>query len=85
MRVYLFTSSEPTAARQLKEFAAELDSYQVEPIMVDDSSARGVSLAELYDIVDRPAVVVTRDDGQVMQRWMRELPLASDLSYWAHQ
>ncbi len=85
MRVYLFTSPDSSQARRVDQFAAELASYQVDPIRVDDSSAEGTGLVELYDVVDRPAVVVTTDDGQMVQRWLRELPLAGDVSYWAHQ
>ena len=35
----------------------------------------------LYDILDHPAILVTRDDGSVMQLWQgKQLPLMAEVA-----
>ena len=37
--------------------------------LVDAASPRGVQLATQYDLLARPVVVVTQDDGSYVQHW----------------
>ena len=79
----LYNQNSPSA-RQAQDFARELADLRVETELVEANSPEGISLTELYDLASRPAVVLLRNDGQMMERWLHELPLASDVSYLAH-
>lgn len=46
---------------------------------LDADSVEGISFNQLYDLVDFPSVVITRDDGQLVQRWQTNLPTYNDL------
>lgn len=68
-----------------ENFAKSLDDLKVNNELVDADSRDGAALAELYDLLSRPAVILLRDDGSVVERWQHSLPLATDVSYLAHQ
>ena len=84
MRVLIFTNDDSVQARRLKELQTELERDQVAVTMLDGNASGNVELAELYDVTRRPAVVITQDDGQMVQRWLDEPPAAGDIAYWAH-
>lgn len=45
----------------------------------------GVDTARLYDIVQYPAILVTRDDGQLLKDWQGEqLPLMDEVVGYLH-
>lgn len=71
-------------ARQAEGFARELERHEVKADLVDGDSPEGVRLTELYDLPSRPAIVVARDDGQMMQRWQHEWPQVTEVSYFFH-
>lgn len=50
-------------------------------------SIEGSELAQLYGIMDYPAVLALKNDGQVQQQWegIDKLPLMNDLAYYAQQ
>lgn len=53
----------------------ELNSVDTQP---------GASMAEMYDIVRYPAILVIKDDGQLQQMWQGEqLPLMSEVAGFA--
>lgn len=68
----------------MQELAEELSRLKVDNKLIEADSVEGSSLVELYDITNRPAVVLTRDDGVVVGRWIDILPPATDISYLAH-
>jgi hypothetical protein len=67
--------------------AKRLTDEQVEAELLDADSPRGIQLAESYDVMARPAVVLIKDDGTPMQVWQGEdsLPAPADVAYLAHQ
>jgi hypothetical protein len=49
-------------------------------------TVEGDSLAKLYDIVQYPAFLAIKDDGQLEQMWQGEtLPLMNELDYYMMQ
>lgn len=84
MRAYLFFSQGDGTQDRVETLQAELKNRQVEAISLDGDSVQGSPILELYDITQRPAVVVTRDDGQMVHRWLGMLPDAGEVSYYAH-
>jgi hypothetical protein len=79
----LFTKTTP-ADRDISELTKRLDEERIDYKLIDADSREGADLSELYDIVSRPAVVVTRSDGSIMQSWQGSLPPVADISYLAH-
>lgn len=79
----LYTKDSPTE-RPAAVFAQELADLRIETELVDADSREGQQLAELYDVLSRPAVLLTRDDGQLVESWQNGLPLADEVSHLAH-
>jgi hypothetical protein len=52
--------------------------------VVEADSPGGVELAELHDIVQFPAILVTEQDGQFVQSWTEfdKWPTVSELSFY---
>ncbi|MDB5178100.1 MAG: hypothetical protein JWN01_43 [Patescibacteria group bacterium] len=77
------TPAERTAADLMKRLKTE----QVEAELLDADSPRGIQMAESYDVLGRPAVVLVKADGTPLQIWQGEdsLPSPSDVAYLARQ
>lgn len=84
MTAYIFYSKNTPADRDIERFVYELGRLQVETKLVDADSVEGSRLTQVYDLMDRPAVVLARGDGTVVERWPHGLPLPGDISYLAH-
>jgi hypothetical protein len=70
--------------RQAAGFLKELERHEVKAELIDGDSPEGAALTELYDLPGRPALVVAREDGQMLQRWQNDWPLVSEVSYYFH-
>ena len=71
----------------MEEMKKQLTEADVEVELVNADSPGGIGLAEDYDVMGRPAVVLIREDGTLVQAWQAAdgLPTVSDVSYLAHQ
>lgn len=69
-------------ARLAEDYVADFARNRHEQLdLVDIDSVEGSHLAELYGVTDNPALLVTREDGQMVQFWQGELlPLANELA-----
>ncbi len=87
MIAYLLYNRRTPGERRIEDLAKRLEPLQVATDMIDADSPRGVQLAENYDLMGRPAVLLVRDDGSPLQAWQGEdqLPSPHDVSYMAHQ
>lgn len=71
----LYTKSTP-ADRHIEYLQRKLESEEGIPVtMLDADSRDGIALAELYGAVQRPAVLVTDDEGKLAAKWEGELPI----------
>lgn len=52
--------------------------------LIDSDSVQGVEIANLYDILQSPAIIVLRDDGSYVASWLErdKWPTISELSYY---
>jgi hypothetical protein len=86
MTSYLLYNAGTPGQSQMEELARRLEPLQVETELIDADSPRGVQLAESYDIMERPAILLVRVDGSPVQVWAGEqLPPPNEISYLAHQ
>lgn len=69
-------------ARMVEEYSHDFKrtkGYDLE--LVDLNTRSGADLARLYDVMEYPSVLVTRDDGQLMKSWQgQQMPLMSEVA-----
>jgi hypothetical protein len=87
MNVYLLSNRQTPGERLMSDYAKRLDAAQAPYELVDADSPQGISLAEAFDVMGRPAIIVARNDGSPVQIWQdaESFPPASEISYLAHQ
>lgn len=69
-------------ARLVEEYARDFEANRGKSIqLLSLDTAEGADMARLYDIVQYPALVVIREDGQLLKQWQGEhLPLMDEVS-----
>lgn len=82
MKVVILYRPNSEQARAVEEFSRDIDRQQnVQPQLVDIDSHEGNAMQSLYDITNQPAVIITREDGQVVQYWAGiPLPLMQEVA-----
>jgi hypothetical protein len=87
MIAYVIYNKNTPAERVATDLVERLEADEVDAELLDADSPRGIGLVEDYDIMDRPAVALIRDDGTPMQIWQGEdgMPSSSDIAYLVHQ
>lgn len=87
MNVYLLYNRQTRGERQMSDYAKRLDDAQAPYELLDADSPQGINLAEAFDVMGRPAIVVSRNDGSPVQIWQdaESFPPPSEISYLAHQ
>jgi hypothetical protein len=82
MKVHLLYTKNTPADRDIAYLQRRLAERQITPELLDADSRAGIALASLYDVTARPALVVTADDGRLMQKWQGSLPSAEEVNYY---
>jgi hypothetical protein len=87
MLAYVLYNKDTENERPATDLAKRLDNARIATELLDADSARGIQLAEHYELLGRPAVLLVRDDGSPIQVWqgIDGLPAPSDVAYLAHQ
>jgi hypothetical protein len=66
----------------IREFKDRYEGPRVEVLDID--SREGVAMASLYDIVQYPAILATRNDGAILKVWEgTNLPLMDEVAYYS--
>ena len=86
MKVVVLYRPNSEHARKIEDFVRDFEHYQpgkrLEVVSLDTRD--GSSTATLYDVMQYPAILALRDDGQVMKEWEGDmLPLMNEISYYA--
>lgn len=72
----LYTRKTP-ADRHIEYLQRKLqEEERIEAKLLDADSREGIALAELYGIMQRPALLVTDGEGKLAAKWEGELPIA---------
>lgn len=87
MKVVVIYRPSSEHARQIEQFVA--DYQRVHPDgrleILNLDTREGDAAATLYDIVNYPAILVTREDGSVLNTWVgTELPLMDEIAGYAY-
>ena len=87
MLAYVLYNKGNSNERVALEMVKRLHEEQVETEQLDADSPRGIQMAEHYDVLSRPAIVLVREDGSPVRIWQGEegMPTPADVSYLAHQ
>lgn len=82
MKVMILYRPNSEQARLVEEYVRDIDRQQnVQIQLVDVDTPAGRTMMTLYDITRHPALVVSREDGQLVQLWVDEqLPLMQEVA-----
>ena len=89
MRVVILYRPNSETARRTEDYMTDFNRFHpnenLESINID--SREGSNLAQIYGVMEYPAVLALKDDGQMQQMWqgVDKLPLMNDLAYYAQQ
>ncbi len=88
MRVVILYQSNSEHERKVLEFAHDYHAAQMDRRveLLDLNTREGAAMAQLYDIVQYPAVLALADNGSLLQFWQGEqLPLMNEVAYYQNQ
>lgn len=85
MKICILYHPKSDHARRVEEYANDLKRIKGKSAeLLSLETREGADLAALYDIVQYPAVIARRDDGQLLKHWEgRELPLMDEVAAYA--
>lgn len=85
MKVRILYHPNSDHARMVEEYAADFHRIKGEIIeLLSLETREGADLARLYDIVRYPAVIATRDNGELLKHWEgSELPLMDEVAAYS--
>ncbi|MFI5240498.1 MAG: hypothetical protein ACHQUB_02220 [Candidatus Saccharimonadia bacterium] len=84
MKAYVLYTQDSPIHREVARFCEKLIRLGVEAEEIYADSPEGSRIAEIYDLMSRPSVLLVRGDGSVVERWEHDLPQPEDVSYLAH-
>ncbi len=72
-------------ARMVEEYAHDFERQRGKTIqLISLDTAEGSDMAALYDIVQYPALIALRDDGQILRAWQGpQFPLMDEVAGYA--
>lgn len=89
MRVVMLYRPSSEFARRAEGYVADFERFHpgqtIELLNVD--TPEGSNLMQIYGLMEHPAILALKSDGQVQQMWqgIDKLPLMNDLAYYAQQ
>lgn len=85
MKIHVIYRPKSDHARRIEDYLREFTRRRMVKIEeVDIDTREGVAEASLYDIIDYPAILVIKDDGELLVSWQgQELPLIDELAAYA--
>lgn len=86
MKVVALYHPQSDTARIVEEYSRDFERERgVALELVSLETKEGADMARLYDIVQYPAILVIRDDGQLLGQWQGDqLPLRDEVSGFLH-
>ena len=86
MKIVILYRPESEFARAVEEFAHDIERQQnVKPELVSIDTVEGANMAQTYDVMDYPAILATRETGEMLQMWVgSQLPLMNEVAAYAN-
>ena len=85
MKIHILYRPNSDHSRQVDEYVHEFKRRRnIDIQLVNIDGREGSNEAEAYDIVSYPAIVVTKDNGELVMHWQGDsLPLMDELAAYA--
>jgi hypothetical protein len=83
MKAVILYRPQSEFARRTEEYAHDFERTRgVKLEQIDVDSTEGSQMAELYGIMQYPALIIIKDDGQILNDWqgIDQFPLMADLA-----
>lgn len=82
MRVCVIYHPQSDHSRRIEEFVRDLEHFHsVRTEVLSLETREGAAMASLYDVMQYPAIVVVRDNGEIAQFWQGDqLPLMNEVA-----
>jgi hypothetical protein len=87
MKVVILYHPNSEFARSVEEYARDFEHQRGKKIdLVSLDEADGSDMARLYDVTNYPAVLATRESGEMLALWQGEnLPLMNEVAAYINQ
>ena len=88
MKVVVLYRPNSEHARRVEEFVEELTrrNHDSKVELVSLNTRDGSATASLYDVMQYPAILALRNDGQLLKEWEGStMPLLNEVSYYTHE
>jgi len=82
MKLRIFISGdapEMREAEELKNRIADITVNDIEAEVLDIQDREGKEVAEVYDVTATPSVLLTTDEGVVIETWIGKIPAEFEL------
>lgn len=86
MKVLILSRPDSEYNRLVVEFQRDFERAQPGRSLeiINSDSRQGGNIAQLYDVVQLPAIIAMSNDGQLLQLWQgTPLPLTNEVAYYA--
>lgn len=80
MQIKIFFKAASGITDDLQLLLDQLTEQSIEYVLYNVDEKANADSAEVYDVVNFPAVVVARSDGAPVQSWQHSLPQATDIT-----
>lgn len=84
MKTLVFTKSHGGSGAGVDRLLTELERLRIDFENIDVDSRDGAARAQLYDVMQTPAVITTSDDGQLLYSWQELLPDPGEINRLAY-
>jgi len=86
MKIIILYRPASEFARKVEEFAHDIERQQgVHLDLVSLDTRDGAATASLYDVIQYPAILALRDNGDLLQCWSGDqFPLMNEVAAYAH-
>jgi len=87
MKVSILYRPDSEHARRVEEFVHDFQHAQATRRieLIDLNTQEGAAVAKLYDVVQYPAILALRNDGQLLKGWQGDFPLMNELAYYTQE
>ena len=85
MKVIIVYRPNSEFARRVEEFAHEFEKrHNIKPTLIDVDGREGLAILATYDILQHPAILVTREGGELLHHWTGDaLPAMGEVASYA--
>ena len=83
MKAVILYRPQSEFARQAEEYAHDFERTRNHKLdMLDVDSTQGAEMARLYDLPEYPVLIITEEDGQMVNSWagVNTFPLMNELA-----